>query len=84
MPTHYPAPDQSPSLLELSRAIDAAICDLLQSITTFSDPDFDSEWMNLTAEEIEAIAIHLLQHWTGELSGKRLAGILLRLREGAG
>ncbi len=62
-----------------STAIDAALCDLIQRITNFSDDDFDSAWFELIDAEVEGLAVQLLQGLTNTLAGKQLSGYLLAL-----
>ncbi len=66
-----------------SPAIDAALCDLLATLSTFSDDHFDAGWMHLNEAELEALVVHLLQHWTKTLDGRLLAGYLLVMRTGS-
>lgn len=66
-----------------SQHIDVAICGLVAKISNFSDDHFDANWMHLTEPEIEALAIALIQHWTEQLEGRLLGGLLLAIREKA-
>jgi len=72
--------DGTATQLDPSTTIDAALCDLLQSVMHFSDDDFDSEWFDLSDTEVEGLVVQLLQHLTGTLNGKQLSGCLLMLR----
>jgi len=65
-------------------AIDAALCDLIQRITNFSDDDFDSEWFDLSDAEVEGLVVQLVQELTNTLDGKQLSGYLLTLRTAIG
>lgn len=63
-----------------SPVLDAALYDLLNRISSFSDNHFDAEWLHLSAPETEVLLVKLLQHWTEHLEGKLLAGLLLEVR----
>lgn len=66
---------ESPSLL-----IDAAICDLLAAVSHFSDEDFDTDWLNLSENELEFIVIELLKALTEQLKGETLRLLLQKIR----
>jgi len=63
--------------------IDAVICDLITHLETYSDDDFDTDWMNLTNAEVEALAIALIRHLITTMNGKLLSGYLLEIRQEA-
>ncbi len=78
-----PCNDTEPQLTP-STAIDAALCDLIQRITNFSDEDFDSAWFGLSEAEVEGLVVQLVQELTYTLDGKQLSGYLLALRTAVG
>ncbi len=62
---------------------DFAIAHLLTRLKTYSDADFDAEWMNLTQLELESLATILIRELTTNLKGKAIAGYLNALRHGS-
>ena len=66
----------------LPAALDLALFELLATLETFSDPDFDASWMHLSDTEIPQVALLLIQDLKANLSGKQVAGALLRVRNG--
>lgn len=64
-----------------STQLDAVICDLIAHIENYSDEDFDSQWMNLTNAEAEAMVVALIRHLMDTTSGKLLSGYLLESRQ---
>ena len=64
-----------------STRIDAVICDLITHIETYSDDDFDTQWMNLTSAEVEGLVIVLIRHLIATMNGKLLSGYLLETRQ---
>jgi hypothetical protein len=65
----------------LSPALDLALFELLATLETFSDADFDAHWMNLTEAESQQVALILLQALKVNLNGKQVAGALLQVRQ---
>jgi len=61
--------------------IDLIICDLITHIETYSDDDFDADWMHLTNLEVEALVIALIRHSIETVNGKLLSGYLLESRQ---
>jgi hypothetical protein len=59
---------------------DFGIANLIEQISNFSDVDFDVKWMHLEEQEIEALAVLLIQQVTASLNGKLIAGYLNVLR----
>ena len=59
---------------------DFGIANLIEQISNFSDADFDAEWMHLEEQEVEALAVILIQQLTASLNGKLIAGYLNVLR----
>lgn len=59
---------------------DFAITDLLQTLTTFSDPNFDAQFAALEPQEAEALAALLIQALTASLNGELLLSYLEALR----
>lgn len=66
-----------------SPLIDAAICDLILTITRFSDESFDSFCLNLTEYEVEFLVVRVVQKLTRELQGQTLKSLLTELRHDA-
>jgi hypothetical protein len=64
-----------------SAQIDAAICDLIFAITSFSDGRFDAGWLALTDDEIEFLIVRLLQDLTKDLDGGTLLHYLQEIRD---
>ncbi|MBD1919775.1 hypothetical protein H6F77_01390 [Microcoleus sp. FACHB-831] len=62
---------------------DFAIAPFLTRLKTYSDPDFDAAWMNLTQLELESLTAILIQDFTANLKGKAIAGYLKALRHGS-
>jgi len=61
--------------------IDAAICDLIDRISQFSDETFNAEWIHLTEAEVIELVIYLIQYLNEQLRGDILSGLLLEIRE---
>ncbi len=61
--------------------IDALICDLITHLETYSDDDFDSQWMHLTNTEVEELVIAAIRHLIETVNGKLLSGYLLESRQ---
>jgi len=72
---HAPSPE------EPSTGIDAVICDLITHLETYSDDDFDSQWMHLTNAEVEGLVIAVIRHLITTMNGKLLSGYLLESRQ---
>ncbi|QQE67445.1 hypothetical protein GFS31_41580 (plasmid) [Leptolyngbya sp. BL0902] len=64
----------------LSPALDLALFELLATLETFSDADFNAHWTNLTEAELQQVALILLQALTVNLNGKQVAGALRQVR----
>lgn len=63
--------------------IDALLCDLITHLETYSDDDFDANWMHLTNAEVEELVIALMRHLITTMNGKLLSGYLLEIRQEA-
>lgn len=61
--------------------IDAAICNLLAKIYTFSDLNFDTEAVGLEEDEIELIVVRLIEEVSSSLTGKVLEVHLQTIRQ---
>jgi hypothetical protein len=59
---------------------DFAITDLLCRLKTYSDASFDATWVALTTQEIETLAVILIQALTAALEGNLLAAYLDTIR----
>lgn len=68
----------------ISRAIDAAICDLISDLSNYSDPYFDVQCINLSEDELNHLVVLLLDYWRSQLDGRVLASLLLTIRSDAG
>jgi hypothetical protein len=68
-------------LITPSVRIDAAICDLLAKIYSFSDSDFETEAIELEENEIESIVVKLIEEVTNNLTGKALGFYLQAIRQ---
>ena len=64
-----------------STRIDAVICELITHLETYSDDDFDTDWMHLTNVEVEELGIALVRHLIETMNGKLLSGYLLESRQ---
>jgi hypothetical protein len=73
--SHLSCPDSPNS------KIDAAIYDLIEQISQFSDNDFDAQWIHLHEDEVVNLVILLIQYLTTRLDGKMLCGLLLQIRQ---
>jgi hypothetical protein len=62
---------------------DFAVANLLTSLKTYSDADFDAVRMNLTQPELESLAAILIRELTTNLNGKAIAGYLNLIRHGS-
>lgn len=67
-----------------SPRIDAAICDLINRVSGFSDTHFDSWYCSLTEEEVEELVVRLIENVTEELNGEKLAYFLFKIRQNKG
>lgn len=63
-----------------SLKIDAAICDLISTICSFSDNDFDCCWFAVTDNELENLVVKLLQDLEKNLTGVVLLRYLQVIR----
>jgi hypothetical protein len=54
--------------------------DLLKKISNYSDEDFEAGLMNIEPEEVETLAVLLIQHWSSNVNGKLLGGYLNAIR----
>ncbi len=72
---------QNLNIEEPSLLIDAAVCDLVAAITYFSDEHFDSDWLNLTEEEVEFLTVNLIHELKRSLQGEILLIHLWRVRQ---
>ncbi|HEY9829487.1 MAG TPA: hypothetical protein V6D26_02830 [Stenomitos sp.] len=61
---------------------DFGIEKLLEKISNYSDENWDSGQMNLEPEEMEILAVLLIQHWSDNVNGKLLGGFLNAIRHG--
>ena len=61
---------------------DFGIEGLLKKISNYSDEDFEVGLMNLEPEEVETLAVLLIQHWSSNVNGKLLGGYLNAIRHG--
>lgn len=59
---------------------DFGIEELCEKISNYSDEDFDVERMNLEAEEVETLALLLIQELSSSVNGKLLSGYLNAIR----
>ena len=75
--------NHAPSTEAPSTRIDSIICDLITHLETYSDDDFDANWMNLTNLEVEGLVIALMRHLIETVNGKLLSGYLLEIRQEA-
>lgn len=64
-----------------SRRIDAAICDLIAAINSFSDNEFDAQSLQLEDAELELIVVNLLRELNQSLTGQQLVFHLLKVRQ---
>jgi hypothetical protein len=62
---------------------DFGVTELLKRLKGFSDANFDAAWMNLTEQELESLAVILIQGLTTNLRGKLLANYLGIMRQGS-
>lgn len=60
--------------------IDAAICDLLAKVQSFSDSYIDIPCIRLTEKELEQLVIKLIVYLTNELKGDLLAEMVSEIR----
>lgn len=58
------------------------IIKLMEKLSSLSDPDFDSQWMNLEQQELESLATILIRQLTNNLKGKLIASYLNAIRHG--
>jgi hypothetical protein len=63
-----------------SYTLDGAIANLIDKVSNFSDPHFDTGWMNLDEVELIELVALVIGHTTEHLSGQLLGGLLLHLR----
>jgi len=75
--------NHAPSTEAPSTRIDSIICDLITHLETYSDDDFDANWMHLTNAEVEGLVIALMRHLIETVNGKLLSGYLLESRQEA-
>ncbi len=61
---------------------DFGIEDLFETISNYSDEDFEAGLMKLEPEEVETLAALLIQHWSSNVNGKLLGGYLNAIRHG--
>ncbi len=61
---------------------DFGLEDLLETISNYSDEDFEAGLMKLKPGEVETLAALLIQHWSNSLNGKLLGGYLNAIRHG--
>ncbi len=63
-----------------SPLIDAALLDLLSTVSQLSDDSFDYYWLNLTAREVELLVVALIRDLASNLKGEYLKSLLERIR----
>jgi hypothetical protein len=66
---------------DLSASYQQALCDfgiaeLIETLSNFCDPDFDIAQMHLEEQELEQLAVLLIQQLCDSLNGKMMAGYL--------
>ena len=65
----------------LSPALDLALFELLATLETYSDADFEAHWMAMSDAEIQQVALILIQALKVNLNGKQVSGALLHVRQ---
>jgi hypothetical protein len=60
---------------------DFGISQLLSKIRTYSDADFDAQWMRLKQKELNSLAVHFITQLTANLQGSLIASYLKTLRK---
>lgn len=62
---------------------DFGITELLTQLKTFSDANFDAQWLNISEQEVESLAIVLIKGLIANLRGRVIANYLDTMRRGS-
>lgn len=58
-----------------------ALFELLATLETYSDPDFDAHWMAMGEAEVPQVALVLIQALKANLNGNSVSAALLHVRQ---